>query len=698
MRPSQTLIAALAFALAAVLSYAGAVWSVKGVERRTRQIVSHELSLEGFDWARVETDGLQVRLTGTAPNEAARFRVLAVVDRSVDSARVHDLMQTEPAKEIAPPRFSVELLRNDEGISLIGLVPAATGRDAIAAKVAALHVPGQVSDLLETAEAPVPEGWDAALGFGLVALNELPRAKISIAAGEVHVTGISDSEGQQRRYETDLMRAAPAGLKVVMDISAPRPVITPFTLRFLIDDQGARFDACSADTDKARDLIEKAGVEAGVSGKISCTVGMGVPTPSWADAAVLGIQAVKELGRGAITFSDADVTLLAPAGVDQATFDRVVGDLGAKLPAVFSLNATLEKPAKVAKAEGPVEFTAALTSDGHVTLRGRLTDTRMHDAVDSYAKARFGAGNVFTATRVDEKLPDGWPVRVLAGLEALSVLHDGSLLVQPDLVSISGTSGAQDAKDQISRILSDKLGPGQAFQIKVVYDKRWDTKANEPTPKDCVAAVQKAMAAHKIAFEPGSDSFTPESAPTLDAIAAEVRKCPDAKLEIAGYTDSQGRTEMNLALSQSRAQAVLQALANRRVLIGNVIARGYGEAHPIADNSTDAGREANRRIEITLQADAPDAGQAQAPDAGGSGAAAAPDTATDPAPDTGSGDQATEPDGDGADMSGPSDSDTGSDTAADPAAGSGDAAPAPGSVQGLAPDVPVVPKPRPTKN
>lgn len=679
MRFPKTLIALGAFAAAGILSYAGANWMADGVERRTRQIVSHELSLDGYDWVQVHTDGLRIELTGTAPTEAARFRVMSIVESAVDATRVHDLMQTQPAQDIPPPRFSVELLRNDDGISLIGLVPGAVVRDDIAKRAGALTAPGGVTDLLETADAAAPEGWARAVDFGLTALKELPHSKISISADRVRVTGIADSQTQQHQYETDLARAAPNGLTVEVAISAPRPVITPFTLRFVIDDSGARFDACSADTEKARDQIISAGVAAGVQGKVTCTVGMGVPTPRWADAAVLGIAALKELGKGSITFSDADVSLIAAQDTPQATYDKVVGELGARLPDVFSLSATLTHPPKAQAAQGPVEFTAALGDDGQVSLRGRLSDDRMRTAVDSYARARFGADKVLTATRTDAQLPDGWPVRVLAGLEALSVLHDGTLLVQPDLVSITGTAGVQDAQDQISRILSGRLGQGQQFAIKVTYDKKYDPKAGMPTPQECVAQVQAALAAHKISFEPGSDTFTPDSGQTLDAVSDILRKCPDAKMEVAGYTDSQGRSEMNQTLSQSRAQAVLQALADRRVLVANLVARGYGEAHPIADNSTDAGREANRRIEITLQSAAPDAGQTPTP----------PD-ATAPAPDAAAPDTAVPDAGAATDATGATDA--GTDAPAVDPNGAGDSDPGPA-------DVPAVePKPRPAGN
>jgi OmpA-OmpF porin, OOP family len=76
--------------------------------------------------------------------------------------------------------------------------------------------------------------------------------------------------------------------------------------------------------------------------------------------------------------------------------------------------------------------------------------------------------------------------------------------------------------------------------------------------------------------------------------------CPIMLMEIAGHTDAQGSEGGNQALSQARADAVLLALQGRRVEVSGMRAVGYGETRPIADNDTDAGREANRRIEFTL--------------------------------------------------------------------------------------------------
>jgi OOP family OmpA-OmpF porin len=87
----------------------------------------------------------------------------------------------------------------------------------------------------------------------------------------------------------------------------------------------------------------------------------------------------------------------------------------------------------------------------------------------------------------------------------------------------------------------------------------------------------------------------------MDEIAELLQLCGDIPLVIAGHTDSQGREEMNLQLSQDRAQAVADALRQRRVLTASYEVRGYGEEQPIASNDTEEGREANRRIEFKLR-------------------------------------------------------------------------------------------------
>lgn len=601
-RPSRGLLSAVAYVMAAVVFLLVAWVSAVVIESRSASVVTSRLLAEGYTWATVEANGLQVRLTGTAPNEAARFRAVNLAGSVVDSNRVRDQFEVTPAQAIEAPRFSIEMLRNDDGIQLIGLLPEGTDRQSLTEAAAALVEPALLSDMLEEAAYPAPETWPAAFGFALEALKTLPRAKISVSADHVTVTAIAASEQEKRDFESALAAIHPDGIRVAVDVTAPRPVLTPFTLRFVKDEKGARFDACSADSEKARAQIQAAATTAGAeTDALTCTVGLGVPSPSWAKATVAGIAAVTAMGDATITFSDADVTLEAGTGVPQDVYDRVVGEFRSALPDVFSLDAKLaEKPSNATA--GPAEFTATLAEgSGQLELRGRLTNELGQTAVESLAKARFGAGKVYMATRLDPELPDGWPIRVMAGLEALAELHHGTLLVRADLVEIKGFAGARGAKAKITQILSDQLGKGQTFRVDVLYVKELDPLASIPTALECTQAVNAIVTANKIIFPPGSAEVDAAASGIVAQIAKALERCGPIRLEIAGHTDAQGSDGGNLALSQARAEAVLVALQGRQVDVSGMTAKGYGEGIAIADNGTEAGREANRRIEFTLQ-------------------------------------------------------------------------------------------------
>ena len=599
-RPSAGLLAFAAFFVAAALAVVLSWGMARVVEVRSVAVVNSRLMAEGYTWATVAADGLIVSLSGTAPNEAARFSAMNLAGSVVDSGRLRDGFAVEPAQVIAAPRFSIEMLRNGADVQLIGLVPDGPAKERLADATLKLTQSAPQTDMLQTAAYPTPEGWEAALDLGITALELLPNSKISVSAAGVVITAIATSEAEKRAFEAEIVKATPKELAVQTTISAPRPVLTPFTLRFVVGDGAARFDACSADSDRARDRILAAARQAGAAGTMRCTVGLGVPSPSWAEATSATIITLGKLGSGTVTFSDADITLLAGNDVTQAVFDREIGELRSALPDVFSLDAKMPEIPTTTVA-GPIEFTATLAAETHrVELRGRLTDDRVQAAVASFARARFGASNVYVATVLDPAAPDGWPQRVLAGLQSLAQLDHGTLLVRPDTVEVAGVSGSQGASAKISQLLSGWLGQGKTFKVNVSYDKALDPLAALPTPQECLANVVAVVVARKISFDPGSAELDAASAAVMDALATGLKNCTGVKIEIAGHTDAQGSAGGNLALSQARAEAVMVALQGRQVDVSGMSAVGYGEGTPIADNGQEAGREANRRIAFTL--------------------------------------------------------------------------------------------------
>jgi outer membrane protein OmpA-like peptidoglycan-associated protein len=104
----------------------------------------------------------------------------------------------------------------------------------------------------------------------------------------------------------------------------------------------------------------------------------------------------------------------------------------------------------------------------------------------------------------------------------------------------------------------------------------------------------------RLNFETGSTKLSDDSSDQLDNIAAILKAYPDVNMKIGGYTDNTGDAAANMKLSQTRADAVRAALVSRGIAGSRLSAEGYGDAHPIADNSTPDGRAQNRRIAMRV--------------------------------------------------------------------------------------------------
>lgn len=599
MRLSSLLIILCAFLVGAVLSVFGARAAVSVVEDRSANAVRSELVRSGLDWAAVQSDGLQVIIEGVAPSEALRLRAISAAGRQVDAARVIDSILVEDSEPPAPPRFSIEILRNDAGVSLIGLIPASVDRDSIVERAEAATGGAPVSDLLQVADYPPPAGWSDAIDYGLRALGELDRSKISIAARRVTITAISDSEEEKAALERSLDRRVPEGLRTIVTISAPRPVVSPFSLRFVIDRDGARFDDCTADNTETAQRILDAARAAGWEGPDPCTIALGQPSATWPEAVELAIGALSDLGGGTVTFSDTDISLVASTAVGPTRFDETVGELENALPEIYALTAVLPENPN-APGAGPAEFTATLSPEGDVQLRGKVSSDVMNDAVENYAIARLSTDQITLGTRIDPSVPSDWSVRILAGIEALAELRNGAVIVTADLITVRGQTGNPRARAELIRLMSEKLGEGAQYEIDVTYVRELDPIASQPTGEECIEQIAAIQERKKITFEPGSAVIEADVAPVIQEIATILRRCTGERIEIAAYSDSQGRESMNLELSQERARSVLSAIREQRIPTASFRAVGYGEADPIADNGTEAGREANRRIEFRL--------------------------------------------------------------------------------------------------
>ena len=142
---------------------------------------------------------------------------------------------------------------------------------------------------------------------------------------------------------------------------------------------------------------------------------------------------------------------------------------------------------------------------------------------------------------------------------------------------------------------------GYTFERDSDGDGVVDSKDKCPnTPKGAKVNAMGCWKPGVVYFEFDSAEVSPEYEPVLDEILVVLKKNPDLKLKVLGYTDSKGSEEYNLKLSQMRAENVKRWFVDHGICPCRVTAVGLGEKYPAATNDTEEGRAKNRRVEFVI--------------------------------------------------------------------------------------------------
>src|SRR5699024_877491 len=135
-----------------------------------------------------------------------------------------------------------------------------------------------------------------------------------------------------------------------------------------------------------------------------------------------------------------------------------------------------------------------------------------------------------------------------------------------------------------------------------------DKQAEEIDEKVDNASVERVGEGIKVTFDSGilfdfdSYALRPDVKQSIQELGDILQDYENTKVLFAGHTDSKGSDEYNQELTEKRAQAVANYAAKQGVDSERMIISGYGENDPVADNSTEAGRQQNRRVEIAIYA------------------------------------------------------------------------------------------------
>ncbi len=306
-------------------------------------------------------------------------------------------------------------------------------------------------------------------------------------------------------------------------------------------------------------------------------------------AALLLIDQIAKLKDGKFLINDNKVSVSGMAR-DIGGREAIVMALR-NLPEGFAVTSTeLKAPPYVFQAnKDPVATTLRLT--------GYVPDNAVHAALVEAAQRKFVYEKIVDNLKASVGAPRDFAAAVTRALGSLSRLSTGTLVVSEREVKLSGDAlydvAAADIRDSLPRELPQGW--------KAVVEISVKPQASPVDSSVCQQLLKYPLAKARIRFQPNSAAIDPDSTALIDQLAEIVQRCPTTTIEVAGHTDGDGSDEINQALSEKRAQAVIDRLASVGLPPERFIAVGYGSSQPVAANDTDDGKAQNRRIEFLVR-------------------------------------------------------------------------------------------------
>jgi OOP family OmpA-OmpF porin len=226
----------------------------------------------------------------------------------------------------------------------------------------------------------------------------------------------------------------------------------------------------------------------------------------------------------------------------------------------------------------------------------------------------FGSVDIWMSKRVDSTWMN-WTMPVNIGAPFNTNKWDAYFSIADDTSALFSTNkkyslpGVMGGSDLFSAFLPESFRPEKPVEpihdTAIITMLQYDTvyKNNICDPLDTMGIVElnKQLKRGKILFDYGSSILRSDAYKTLDIIAKIMSQNPDMKIELAGYGDNLGTAKGNQKQSEERAQSATGYLLSKGIERNRIKTIGYGGKNPVADNSTDYGRQLNRRVEIIIK-------------------------------------------------------------------------------------------------
>jgi outer membrane protein OmpA-like peptidoglycan-associated protein len=248
---------------------------------------------------------------------------------------------------------------------------------------------------------------------------------------------------------------------------------------------------------------------------------------------------------------------------------------------------------------------AQAISQAQTDAATRLKDQALSDTVIARANAEKAQADTILAQANAQKAQSDLAANQISSTAAVTAAQSDAARAQADLsanqsASAAAISTAQADAEQ-SRLAAQKaqMNEQQANSDKAAIREQLSEQLNKIlATRESARGLIVSMS--DVLFDTGHYTLKPGAREKLAKVAGILIAYPGLNIEVGGYTDNVGGDDMNLKLSENRADAVRNYLVEQGVVTNSVSSKGYGNTLPVASNDNAAGRQENRRVELVV--------------------------------------------------------------------------------------------------
>lgn len=226
-----------------------------------------------------------------------------------------------------------------------------------------------------------------------------------------------------------------------------------------------------------------------------------------------------------------------------------------------------------------------------LSLDGYIENQQGKQELLAVAHHLLNKKQIKTDLKLGSGTPQQWNKVLKKSVESLLKLQRGRIEIMNHAIYVMGQTPYSEQRSIIK----------QQFDKFQQYQTTFHIIAADESDKICQAQFKKLLGGSSIKFAENSTMLSKVSYPLLTKLANTIALCPNANINVIGYTDNVGNDKDNIELSLLRAKTVINWLFQQGISHRQLTADGKGRNNPIADNKTQAGRAANRRIEFIIE-------------------------------------------------------------------------------------------------